>query len=350
MLDEQGFVIKHETFPGNMHDSPTLLKMIEALEKDAKSAEKPMIVIDSGFSGEENLQTLRKLGYDYIATGRRPTRIAYEDDFNKDPFRKISGRENKEPVSVSFKDESDERIVLCHSEARGEKEKAILSSAEKRFLKDIGNLAKRLAKGSLKKESAANQALGRIRERHPRVTRYYELHISAQEDAKYLLHCKRLDEEYLKAERLCGSYYMRCSRKTLSDEEIWRLYMMLTRVEAGFKALKSNLGLRPIFHHREDRCDSHIFITVLAYRILHWIEYTLRQKGDTRSWTTIRRILQTHSYTTITCPDEGGNIYHIRAPGIPDIHQMEIYDALGVCWKNLPRNCVMGQIKSLKTL
>ena len=126
--------------------------------------------------------------------------------------------------------------------------------------------------------------------------------------------------------------------------------MMLTRVEAGFKALKSNLGLRPIFHHREDRCDSHIFITVLAYRILHWIEYTLRQKGDTRSWTTIRRILQTHSYTTITCPDEGGNIYHIRAPGIPDIHQMEIYDALGVCWKNLPRNCVMGQIKSLKTL
>lgn len=350
VLDEQGFVIKHETFPGNMHDSKTLLQMIEALEKGSKRIEKPMIVIDSGFSGEANLQKLREMGYDYIATGRRPTRIAYEDDFNNKQFRKISGREGKEPVSIAFRDEEKERVVLCHSEARGEKEKGMLSSAEKRFLKDIEKLSKRLAKGGLKKQSAANQALGRIRERHSRVTRYYELLISVQDDGKHTLSCKRLDEEYLKAERICGSYYMRCSRKTLADEEIWKLYMMLTRVEAGFKTLKSDLGLRPIFHHREDRCDSHIFITVLAYRILHWIEYMLRQKEDNRSWATIRRVLQTHSYTTITCPDEGGDVYHIRAPGTPDIQQKEIYNALNVCWKSLPRNYVIREMKSSRTL
>ena len=349
VLDEEGFVIKHETFAGNIHDSRTLFQMIDALEQDNRNLFKPMIVMDGGLSGEENLQTLRKRGYDYISIGKRPTRIAYEDDFNGAEFREISGRENKEPVSIAFRDEENERIVLCHSEARGEKERAILSTAEKRFLQDTSKLSKRLTKekgkGCLKSEAKANQALGRIRAKHPRVARYYELSITVEKEEKLGLVCKRLDEKYLQADRLCGSYYMRCSRKDLSDEEIWKFYIMLTRVESGFRALKSDLGLRPIFHHREDRCDSHIFITVLAYRMLHWIEYMLKKRGDTRSWTTIRRVLQTHCYTTITCPSEGGDVYHIRAPGVPDVKQTEIYNALGVSWNTLPRNYVVGRAK-----
>lgn len=405
VLDEDGFVIKHENFPGNMHDSPTLLKMINALERDTHASEKPMIVMDSGFSGDENLKMLRDKNYAYIAIGKRPTRIAYEEEFNTLTFRKIEGREDKEPVSIAFVDEENERIVLCHSEARGEKEKAILSNAEKKFLDSLQKLSKRLNKkegrGSLKTENTANQALGKIKERHSRIARYYNLSIevippekkaetapsdpstnltepvaiekerenapslsltdSNQEQKKEAISKKRgrkpktidsvgnkevnlklmyerIDDAYLKAEGLCGSYYMRCSRKDLDDETIWKLYMTLTRVEAGFRTLKSDLGLRPIFHHREDRCDSHIFITVLAYRILHWIEYSLRQKDDRRSWATIRRVLQTHCYTTITCPSEDGVVHHIRAAGTPERAHMEIYESLRICWKNLPRN------------
>ena len=391
VLDEDGFVIKHENFPGNMHDSPTLKKMIDLLEKDIISQEKPMIVMDSGFSGEKNLKMLRDKGYHYIVIGKRPTRTAYEDDFNNAKFKEITGREGKEPVSVAFKDEENERIVLCHSEARGEKEKAILSNAEKSFLKDLENLSKRLQKkegrGRLKYESTANQALGKLKERHSRVARYYDLFIEVlpltketedhlqekqeettnntskseentkstkvkkakkllavkEKEADLKLHSKRIDEEYLKAEKLCGSYYMRCSRKDLSDEAIWKLYMTLTRVEAGFRSLKTDLGLRPIFHHKEDRCDSHIFITVLAYRILHWVEYVLRQKEDRRSWATIRRILQTHCYTTVICPSSEGDVHHIRIPGNPEGAHMEIYESLGVNWKNLPRNHIIKE-------
>ena len=387
VLDEDGFVIKHENFPENMHDSPTLLKMIAALERNIDSSVKPMIVMDSGFSGEKNLEMLRNKGYPYIVVGRRPTRVAYEDDFNNATFKIVSGREGKEPVSIAFKDEDNERIVLCHSDARGEKEKAILSNAEKRFLKDLQALSDRLLKkegrGCLKKESAANQALGKLKGKHPRVARYYELFIEVlpekksadqpdnspidpvsstisekqnktkknkqskkqvtqEKKADLKLQYKRIDDEYLKAEKLCGSYYMRCSRKDLDDEAIWKLYMTLTRVEAGFRTLKTDLGLRPIFHHKEDRCDSHIFITVLAYRILHWVEYVLRQKGDRRSWATIRRVLQTHCYTTVTCPSKE-NVHHIRIPGTPEGAHMEIYESLGVCWKNLPRNHIIKE-------
>ena len=112
---------------------------------------------------------------------------------------------------------------------------------------------------------------------------------------------------------------------------------MLTQVEYAFKTLKSHLGLRPIYHHREDRCDSHIFITILAYHLLHWIEFSLQQQGDLRSWVTIRRLLQTHAYTTIVAPAKEGKMHHVRVASVPDEEQLKIYDALQVKWQDLPR-------------
>ena len=135
-------------------------------------------------------------------------------------------------------------------------------------------------------------------------------------------------------------YYLRSSRKDLDDQTIWKLYITLTRVESGFRALKSDLGLRTIFHQREDRCDSHILVTILAYRILHWIEYTLQTHKITKSWTTIKRLLQTHCYTTIICPSEQGTVYHIRIAGTPDHEQSRLYALFGIDWSKLPRKQV----------
>ena len=74
---------------------------------------------------------------------------------------------------------------------------------------------------------------------------------------------------------------------------------MLNQIESAFKSMKSFLGLRPNFHQKESRVDKHMFISVLAYHILHIIEYRLRQKGDCRSWATIGNILKTHERSTI---------------------------------------------------
>ena len=173
------------------------------------------------------------------------------------------------------------------------------------------------------------------------MSRFYRSEISCAEN-ELALNFYRLDEKYMQAEQLAGGYYLRCSRKDLSDDAIWRLYMMLTRVEAGFKALKSHLGLRPLFHQREDRCESHIFITILAYHLLHWIEHKLRLAGDNRSWPTIRRLLQTHAYTTIVCPTVDRGIYRLRTAGAPDAEQRKIYQTLGVKYTGLPRRQILA--------
>lgn len=219
---------------------------------------------------------------------------------------------------------------------RGLKEKAILSSAENRYIEDLIKLRKRVDEGRLCDVKKIEQSIGRLLERHSRVSRYYKVEVVVKDGLRLIW--ERHDESYIQRQNLSGAYYLRCSYKQITPEEIWNIYMMLTRVEAGFKALKSHLGLRPLFHQKEERCDSHIFITVLAYHILHYIEHKLLKSGDHRSWATVRRILQTHSYTTITFPDKESQIHHIRTPGTPDSEQQKIYQMLNVEWRNLVRS------------
>jgi hypothetical protein len=87
---------------------------------------------------------------------------------------------------------------------------------------------------------------------------------------------------------------------------------------AAAEHLKGDLGLRPNYHQLEGRGDAHIFLTVLAYQLLRFITYSLEQKGDHRDWPTLRRVLQTHCYATVSLPTRNGNVLHVRRPGTPE--------------------------------
>ena len=62
-----------------------------------------------------------------------------------------------------------------------------------------------------------------------------------------------------------GVYCLRSNETTWDAATLWHTYTMLTDLEAVFRGLKSELGLRPVFHHKADRTEGHLFITVLAY-------------------------------------------------------------------------------------
>src|SRR5215471_3776264 len=109
------------------------------------------------------------------------------------------------------------------------------------------------------------EAIGRLKERYPRVARYYQL---AYDEQQGQLSWREDLQRKQKAESLDGSYLLKSSRNNLSAEDIWRTYILLTRVEAAFRAMKSPLSERPIFHHLERRIETHIFLCVLAYHLL----------------------------------------------------------------------------------
>ena len=159
------------------------------------------------------------------------------------------------------------------------------------------------------------------------MARYYEIE-TKQANGVISLHWRNNEEGEGKYD---GSYLLRTNRRDLTEQEIWQLYVMLTRVERAFRNLKSDLGLRPIYHQKERRVDAHIFISVLAYHVLHAIEHTLRQKGDTRSWNTIKQVLQTHQVVTVVLPDaDGSHVHHVRVATEAEADQGEIYKKLGV--------------------
>jgi len=122
----------------------------------------------------------------------------------------------------------------------------------------------------------------------------------------------------------------------LEQAEIWNLYVMLTRIENAFRDLKSYLGLRPNYHQKEQRVDGHIFISILAYHLLHSIEHTLRQKGNHSRWATIRRLVSTHNYSTIQLPTTKGTVINVRKAGVPEAVHIDVYNKLGIDYKNLP--------------
>ena len=346
VFDQYGFEMAHKVFEGTRNDGKSLVEMIGELNAAvAPGKEKPLVIMDAGVATRKNLNLLREHGFGYLVNDTRGQRQRYLEMFREPQgFQIVQGREGKAPVRVRVMEDPQpadlagdgpERIVLCKSEPRGEKEHAIVSNAERRFLDALGKLAARVENKRLKARPKIEQMIGRIQARHPRARKFYT--ITLEDDAAGLrVRWTRDDELLAQAADLWGCYVLRTDEQTLNEHELWQLYISLTQAEEGFRALKTDLGLRPNPHHKEERVDAHVFICVLAYHLLRNILWTLEQKGDHRNWETLNRVLRTHCYTTILLPTRNGPTHRIRKAGQPEECQKTIYRNLGIDWVGLP--------------
>ena len=198
---------------------------------------------------------------------------------------------------------------------------------EVRFLADAEKLAKRIAQGQLQSAPKIYEAIGRLKERYPRVARYYPMVYEGQKSG--LSWTEDLQRKQ-KAESLDGSYLLKSSRHDLSAQEIWRTYILLSRVEAAFRAMKSPLCERPIFHHLEPRVETHIFLCVLAYHLLVCIERAFLDQGIHTSWATLRSQLSTHQVVTVRLSTTDGRVLSIRRDTKPEPIHCDIYRVLCV--------------------
>jgi hypothetical protein len=138
------------------------------------------------------------------------------------------------------------------------------------------------------------------------------------------------------AEKLDGTYVMKTDRKDMTADEIWRTYILLTRVEDAFRDIKSPLMERPIFHHLQNRTQTHIFLCVLAYHLLAAIEHRFLQHGIHTSWWTLRQELSTQQVVTVVLPTTDGRVMRIRKATVPEPLHREIYSTLGIPMEVMP--------------
>jgi transposase len=127
-----------------------------------------------------------------------------------------------------------------------------------------------------------------------------------------------------------GVYCLRTNQEDWDEPTLWRTYTLLTDLEAVFRSLKSELGLRPIFHRKTDRVSGHLFISVLAYHLVHTIRFQLKAAGIHLSWEGVRRALAGQDRVTVTLKRADGKTVHIRKATRAEPRQQAIYDALGI--------------------
>jgi transposase len=335
VIGREGFPIAHEVFDGNTQDRKTLGRILDLLKARVGMPEGSTVVVDRGMAYVENIAEIKKRKYHYVIAGRQPERDEWLDEFETvegfelvprqpsplNPFQK------KSVVRVKPVRRGDELIVLCTSEERIEKDRAIRHKQEGRFLADLVRLQGRVDNGRLKREIAIGEAIGRLKERYPRVSRYHT--ITYDSTTGKLKHEPNADKR-TKAELLDGGYLLRTDRTELSAREAWLMYMTLTRAENAFRMMKTPLAERPIFHHLEHRVETHIFLCVLAYHLLVAIETTLLNQEVHTSWSTIRKTLSTHQVATIVLPTDQGKVLRIRKGMTPEPAHLELYRLLNV--------------------
>jgi transposase len=283
----------------------------------------------------ENLQEIRNRKLHYVVAARQPERDSWLDDFENEEGFEVMARQpspqnpfqKKSLVRVKALTDGPEKVVLCTSSGRTAKDRAIRQKQEGRLLADLQRLAGRIAGGRLKRELKIGEAIGRLKQRYPRVARYYTIRYDA---AGGRLSWEPNAEKKAKAEQLDGGYLLRTDRTELTAQEAWLIYMTLTRAESAFRALKTPLAERPIFHHLEHRVETHIFLCVLAYHLMVAIETTLLNQGVHTSWATVRDLVASHKVATMVLPTDGGKMLSIRKGTTPEPEPLELYRLLNI--------------------
>jgi transposase len=317
VLDADGFPKKTEVFNGNVSEPGTLEEMVTSLSSLPLQT-KPLIVMDAGIATEDNILWLKDHLYDYIVVSRKK-KIEI-------PTEMITVREDhRRVIRAGLIHDTDEVTLICHSTDKEIKEAGIDNLFERRFEEGLKRVHDALhKKHGVKLYDKVWEKIGRLKERNRRIARRYE--ITVEKDDKNLATAvtwQRKNEDHHP-----GVYVLRSNRRDLTASQFFDIFSLLTDIEDAFRSMKSELGLRPVYHQKEHRSDGHLFITVLAYHILQTIRFTLKKEKISDSWSTIRKVLSSHVRLTTTMKRDDGKVIHIRKSSSPEASHKRIYDAL----------------------
>ena len=229
-------------------------------------------------------------------------------------------------------EEHGEVLLYCHSTEKEKKEQAIQDRFIQRLEDALTTLSTGLhKKGCVKKYEKVHERLGRLKQKYSRAAKQYTITVEKDEQSGNAVKVswKRHPAPHTK-DQLPGVYCLRTSQGDWDEDKLWQTYTMLTDLEAVFRSLKSELGLRPVYHQKTDRVTGHLFISVLAYHLVHCIRYRLKKVNIHSSWAELRKRLRGQYRITVSLQCSSGETVHVRKSNRPEPWQKKIYDALEI--------------------
>jgi transposase len=273
IVNGEGFPFSYETFDGNRADVSTMETILRMVERKYGRARR-IWVFDRGIVSEENLQAIRRRGGQYLVGTPRSQMKQFEEELLKDDWTQVRPEVEIKQVAVP---QGEETYILCRTAGRKEKEKAIRNRFSARMEDALERLAKTIAGGRLKDRHKMERRLGRIQANHSQVNDLYEVGLRDTPEGVRLTWKMKQDRKQWRELRE-GAYMLRTNLTADTAEELWSRYMQLTEAEASFRALKSELSIRPLFHQLESRVKAHVMVAFLGYALWVTLKHLLKRR------------------------------------------------------------------------
>ena len=269
VITPEGFPLAYEVMDGNTSDKTTLRGFLTKIEELYGKARRVWLM-DRGVPTEAVLQEMRAVDRQmFYLVGTPKARVTkYEKKWLELPWQKV-----RDSVEVKLFSQDGEMYVLAKSEGRQQKEIAIRRKKLARLLRKLRRMRKSLPKrdqlllriGAAKKE--AGRAFGFVKIRVP----------GKDEEVTAKTFTFQTDKSKLNEAQLRDGHYLLRTNLVAEDPAVlWDRYMQLTQIEAAFKCLKSELGIRPIYHQLEHRVEAHILVAFLAYCLSVTLKHRLQ--------------------------------------------------------------------------
>ena len=325
IVNVDGFPLSYETFDGNRTDVTTLETVMRLVERKYGKARR-VWVFDRGIVSEANLAAIRRRGGQYLVGTRRTTLRQVEQALLEGPWTQVRDEVEAQLIPMPG---GTETYVLCRSTARREKELAMRRRVSTRLEDRLRGLATRIARGRLKDRATIERHLGRLQATYASVADLYEMRV--RDDAGPL----RLEWSLIEARRAWrdareGAYLLRTNLVGESVEQLWTKYIQLTEAEAAFRALKSELAIRPVFHQLERRAKAHVLVAFLGYALWVTLKHLLQRRGTGLTPARALARLATLQSADIVLPTTDGREIRLRRVTQPTPDQQRLLDQLDI--------------------
>jgi transposase len=278
VVSPEGLPLAYEVFAGNRADVTTVEEIVRVMEGKYGKAQR-IWVMDRGMVSEENIEFLRRCQARYIV-GTPKARLR---QFEAALLQESDWQAVREGVEVKLLAHPDgqgrEQFVLCRSQARREKEKAMLARQEQRLWQKLLGIHQSLERKPCAAERVERR-VGRWLGRYPAADKLFEVEVqkNEQQQACGLKVACLLDRSQW-ARQAHGAYLLRTNCLEQDPAKLWQWYLQLQQAESAFRCAKSDMRLRPIFHHKTERVEAHILICFLSLALWRTLEMWMRGKG-----------------------------------------------------------------------
>ena len=356
-----GFIKYSSIHAGNFSDTADLETVIDNLDY-ATNTKKPVVVIDAGIATKANLELIKTKGYNYLCVCRTKRK-----DYELDSDRLTVMLETKSKYNIMLKkvkqQEDEDYYLEITSDKKALKEQGMKTQFEKRFEEELQKIKNALTKkGGTKTVEKVNQRIGRAKQKYPSAQVRYNIKLTNDDQNKKVVNMEwSMDEtkDTKKVEGL-GRYFLRTNLDMKDEVIVWNVYNTIREVESTFRALKTDLDLRPIYHKNDESTLAHLNLGLLAYWLANTIRCKLKSNGINICWKEIVRIGNTQKVISTSGFNKANKEIKVRKCSVPEKKLKALQNALSikqrpftklksVVHKLKPKNYNQQQIRTLSS-